>query len=1107
MIILDPQGMPINLGQTPREDSPEAAFPVLAYDGKNILPTALGYKSFFGNSNKFYFQDQDTLRELLVQKLIMYQTANYTTIFIALCEDGVYVNTITEASGGSNTWQRVINSPATPGVRRQWSCCVIKNFLYIYQQGMGYFYGFVDSASYQETTIPEVIKDAEINQHWEQPAWLVGILQYKPNFINITAQIGIFKAGNRLGFWDSEGAVAWSSATQVYDFKPSTTSFAGITTFTDVIGTISSIHQHGSGFIIYATKSIVLCQTLNGSPEKWAGRAIFNEVGVLFDIQVAVGQPDTTHYAITSGGLCVINSGTPEFVETEVMDYVKKNNKVYGLTFVDSRYLFIHCTNDPNISLPTVTVQVPDAEGHYYHFPKPDPVPQEEFIDYLSGFLGSTIPGVLEEFESHEPVEGIIPPTEEALLPCWSGQKFNTNFTPEVLEYREVRDGYNIRIPSIGSSGVYQPVMDIRKPKYESYYYEVDQNFYDKAGQDYTEIMLDSFTKVMDTSQIVTAGMQTFVEGAKLIDPNTPAFTSLGGEPGIYSGTVKVQGLDWTWHNVPDLTTVFEFEVSDCDHRVLANLARVEFSYEANIVEEISMGYDFEMHVAITRMGEQTNYHPIWRCRNRWIGGGWLYLPATPKLMSAFQTMTGRSGPTFPSNTWDVQTVPGLAYGLTVYGIGIPGTPTYFNRHPHRTPSRVLNALMEGGVETIPGSAQPSGGDEGCPIKGPADPTSNWDLTYGIDPSYGIFCGNPIGYGSGRIKLQTQVREVKDSEDVCQSNTGELYSSEWIDVPFESSSGIVPGTHLIDGEPAINKLSSAQIAAAEGYKDLLQNLQLDLLSLELICTATLYPNEPTDTKPLIFEAEVSGFGYFPKGGFSFRRTHSRSIFKPCDPASRGSSTLLPEDVDKIGGIVVNPNLPTPGEVPLNPPYEWDYPEKIPLPPNYILLQKGTASPYYVTYESALVLDTQLSKWGIYSDPHKLVYSLYPINRTDQTISPLTNDGMLAGSFLVDGSCTVFSSDNPTSAITYGKIGDYRLGMSTYTKITAQFLGVPTCDLIGEVSLTGNAKDPALSQAIDVSDTSFVTMPFTLTGKWLNIRLEGTFDLVQLTFESSATSRR
>jgi len=113
-----------------------------------------------------------------------------------------------------------------------------------------------------------------------------------------------------------------------------------------VVGEIVLIKQHGNGFIIYATKSITLVVPLSGSPEKWSGRAIFSDVGVVFDIQVAMGQPDTVHYAITSGGLCVISNGNPEFVEPEVMDYIRKNNILYALSLVDSRYLLIHAANN-----------------------------------------------------------------------------------------------------------------------------------------------------------------------------------------------------------------------------------------------------------------------------------------------------------------------------------------------------------------------------------------------------------------------------------------------------------------------------------------------------------------------------------------------------------------------------------------------------------------------------------------------------------------------------------------------------------------------------------------------------------------------------------------
>lgn len=48
----DPNSFPENLHYTGQEDSPVKTSPVLLYDGWNILPTAYGYRSYFGLTSK-----------------------------------------------------------------------------------------------------------------------------------------------------------------------------------------------------------------------------------------------------------------------------------------------------------------------------------------------------------------------------------------------------------------------------------------------------------------------------------------------------------------------------------------------------------------------------------------------------------------------------------------------------------------------------------------------------------------------------------------------------------------------------------------------------------------------------------------------------------------------------------------------------------------------------------------------------------------------------------------------------------------------------------------------------------------------------------------------
>mgnify|MGYP007098880961 FL=1 len=147
------------------------------------------------------------------------------------------------------------------------------------------------------------------------------------------------------------------------------------------------------------------------------------------------------------------------------------------------------------------------------------------------------------------------------------------------------------------------------------------------------------------------------------------------------------------------------------------------------------------------------------------------------------------------------------------------------------------------------------------------------------------------------------------------------------------------------------------------------------------------------------------------------------------------------------------------------------------------------------------------KWGRYNNQHKYVYNLFPLNRTDQTIMPTEAGTMRAGALSTDGGCTIFTKENPASTITYGKIGDYRLGWTKATKAVAQFGYASDCYMIVETSINGDTLDVAQSHAIEVVQSRRAEIPFTLAGKWFNIRFQGTFNLVGLSLESEAKSRR
>jgi hypothetical protein len=316
---IDPNSQSQNLVGTFREDGEEPTDAVAPYEGYNFLPTEYGYRSYFGTSPL-------SLAALpsRVQECIAYQTPDYKRHYIALCEDGIWV------SQADNTWSQKIIHSYDSEVFEKWTHCIIENVLYCYKQGYSIIY---------KTTF--------------DMSFVVGIESISPTFLNMPGQMGIFKAGTRLGMWDSDNSISWSSTFDFSDFTPAQETLAGNTKFIDVLGKIVSINAHGEGYIIYSTKSIVGASlNLNGSL-LWEGRKILSNAGITHSRSVCFSSINSEQYAYTTAGIVKIGKYSPaagryevEWLFPEFVDLIKEDNKAIALTLLHNRYLTFSVADD-----------------------------------------------------------------------------------------------------------------------------------------------------------------------------------------------------------------------------------------------------------------------------------------------------------------------------------------------------------------------------------------------------------------------------------------------------------------------------------------------------------------------------------------------------------------------------------------------------------------------------------------------------------------------------------------------------------------------------------------------------------------------------------------
>lgn len=308
---IDPQQIEHNPVSEGKDAYADKSGGVVAYEGYNFLPTLVGYKSFFGTNNKL---DIPTCPAgIKIDKILIFESQNFKNSLIILAEDGIWLN---GAAADNTIWDHAITLfRPTPGLHNIWTTAVIDDTLYCYRAYGPEYYSFTRTFDGMEVNI------------------------VTPTFLNMAGQVGIFKAGGRLGFWDAESSISWSSFDDHADFKPSVLTLAGSAIFNEVRGKITMILTYGDGFIVYATNSIVWIDRDLGNTFQWNPSVLMAGSGVAYAEQVVSATPDTTHYAYTGLGLHQITSGKIEVIATSITDLLRESQDPILLRLIENRYL------------------------------------------------------------------------------------------------------------------------------------------------------------------------------------------------------------------------------------------------------------------------------------------------------------------------------------------------------------------------------------------------------------------------------------------------------------------------------------------------------------------------------------------------------------------------------------------------------------------------------------------------------------------------------------------------------------------------------------------------------------------------------------------------
>lgn len=393
---VDPNAFPQTLATSSQQEAPERAIPVMAYKGYNFLPTPYGYKSYFGTAQKVNI----SALAANVDAVFNFQNKEYENVLVALTDTGIWIKKGSEVGAWVNSVP--MSASEVPALHLEWTFCVISNILYAYRQGFASFQK-IESSVANGVTITSVV----------------------PTFLNMTAQTGIFRAAGRLAFWDSADSTAWSNLDDFGDFVPSLETLAGNSTFADINGRIVTIKAHGTGFIIYCTKSIIFVRQNIDNVYQWKPEVILSTCGISYPGQVADASPDTLHFAYTQEGVKKIENGKQDTIITEVTDYLKEYIKPVYLKVLQGRYLVLELIDDSYVvgAIQLTEEIIPATTFTFPGFDNPIsasiPSTNNSLCNAIAGLTGG-------KFEQGQPA---VPPGDKApgtfYTPIWTAYLSN----------------------------------------------------------------------------------------------------------------------------------------------------------------------------------------------------------------------------------------------------------------------------------------------------------------------------------------------------------------------------------------------------------------------------------------------------------------------------------------------------------------------------------------------------------------------------------------------------------------------------------------------------------------------------------------------------------
>lgn len=970
---VDPDAYPDNYHATGQEDNPEERVPVVPYNGENFLPTSYGYKSYFGTSATLNM----TPLETRIDHILLYQSTTLVNALVVMAEDGIYTKTTADTADWVHAVE--LTPPEEADSHLEWTYCVINNELYMYRQGGPVVY-----------KVNDIIGDIEIEE-------------LTPTFLNMEGQVGIFKAGGRLGFWDSDNSFSWSSIDDYMEFTPSVTTLAGNTKWTDQVGNTVAVHSHGDGFMIYATKSIIWAQKRTDELNLYKANPVFIGCGIAYPRQIAVGTPDTVHFAWTNMGLYKIDNGLGTAIVPEVYDMMKMATQPIYLKLLAGRYLFIESL-DP------------------------------DFISGKAPYRQEVVPETPIKFPGARLT--LMEAIDEMLL---KGDSFCYDILPNFMRFSDQMDADGSPNAALLAAGLPGDAAD--KPDYQPVYTcnirpglfsdgEVKWKNTPCAVNGFAPTNrpfdlnpdIKDFFATRDTEFWTSTGEETFVDGRWTIERFVALQTAIWKKD-----QQNLQQLKSKLRNRQDADSKTEPSI----------FPPTNVTGAVNECTSISLPGQFED----PKFG--INECSFWLTRYA-IG-------KEDVVVKKHDTERGEFAPV-------KQAIP--KYWST---IGYLGTSL------DAAKAAVASATGRPVVYTSPGI------QNGQIVSGHIEYDSGWHGTdSGGAPAYPIYewAYPPDGY-------------------VANDCVGSPYPV--------SEPGVIPKLNCRPvGGCYINNKKRVGISSLVANADDAIRVYPDTA----YCTLTGFSYKKADgSTGLVGVKSCRNASALPsgRGGGGGEDAPKREVpYESTDP------TLEPADDSGLMCSTPFEPITIPGEDEVT--VDWPD-ETVTIPETNFNIRDGSYAPLYPIMSGAFMYDLHLKKWGKIRHDYRHLFDYSPINKDNTGIISIDFFGITGGLLGVTNTLHLFDDNPANSWLTWGKIGYYRLGMTSIEELKMHFKTSSTGSIEIEGSLTGHHVSSGLKKTYMFNDTKTVFLGVGVAARWHNITVRGRYDVSYLEYRGFINGRR